>query len=126
MAAARLVDLASADAVEEAGRGLRFEVLEAGQRVGAFVVRHRGQLRAFVNRCAHVAVELDWQPGEFFDAEGRWLICATHGALYDPDSGACVGGPCRGRGGLKPLKVVEQDGRICWVEQPPFTAPGDG
>ncbi|MCS7101365.1 MAG: Rieske 2Fe-2S domain-containing protein, partial [Burkholderiaceae bacterium] len=104
----------------------RFEVLEGDRRVGAFVVRHRGRLRAFVNRCAHVAMELDWQPGAFFDAEGRWLICATHGALYDPDTGGCVGGPCRGRGGLRPLQVVEARGRICWIEEAPFSAPADG
>jgi nitrite reductase/ring-hydroxylating ferredoxin subunit len=39
------------------------------------------------------------------------LICATHGALYDPASGACLGGRCEGRG-LKAVPVVERDGNI--------------
>ena len=40
--------------------------------------------------------ELDWQPGEFFELSGTYLVCATHGALFDPASGLCVAGPCRG------------------------------
>jgi nitrite reductase/ring-hydroxylating ferredoxin subunit len=40
--------------------------------------------------------------------ERRLLICATHGALYHPDTGRCAGGPCRG-GTLVPLAVVEED-----------------
>jgi len=39
------------------------------------------------------------------------LICATHGAMYDPQNGTCAGGPCRGQG-LHPVPVREADGRI--------------
>ena len=107
--AARLI-CASAD-LAEGGTGVRFERSVGGASQAAFVVRHDGAARAFVNRCAHVPMELDWRPGEFFDADGLYLICATHGAMYDPSSGACVGGPCRGRG-LEPLAVREADGNI--------------
>ena len=48
----------------------------------AFAVRFRGRVRAFLNRCGHLPVELDWEEGRFFDASGLYLICATHGALY--------------------------------------------
>lgn len=95
----------------EGGTGVRFEREQCGRNEPAFVIRYDGQARAFVNRCAHVPVELDWQPGVFFDADGLYLICATHGALYDPASGACVGGPCRGQG-LTALAVSEIDGNI--------------
>ena len=83
----------------EGGAGVRF-TLEQGDHepLHAFAVRHGGQVRAFLNQCAHVPVELDWQPGEFFDDERRFLVCATHGALYHPGDGRCAGGPCRGRG----------------------------
>lgn len=73
----------------------------------AFVIRHGDVLRAYVNRCAHVPVPLDWMPEQFFDADGRFLICAVHGALYEPASGRCAGGPCRGRGHLEPLELRE-------------------
>ncbi|MEK7712156.1 MAG: Rieske 2Fe-2S domain-containing protein [Pseudomonadota bacterium] len=79
----------------------------------AFVIRHAGHAVAYLNRCAHKWVELDWQEGEFFDADRRHLVCATHGALYDPASGSCVGGPCRGAMPTA-ITVSEADGAV-WL-----------
>jgi nitrite reductase/ring-hydroxylating ferredoxin subunit len=78
----------------------------------AFVIRYCGRAYAYLNRCAHQRVELDWNLGEFFDLDHRYLMCATHGALYEPDSGACAGGRCLGAGGLTPLPVSERGGCI--------------
>jgi nitrite reductase/ring-hydroxylating ferredoxin subunit len=103
--------ICAAAELAEGGRGVRFERVRGGVGEAAFAVRFDGAVRAFVNRCAHVAVELDWQPGNFFDADGLYLMCATHGALYDPVSGACAGGPCRGQG-LTPVPVREEGGFI--------------
>jgi nitrite reductase/ring-hydroxylating ferredoxin subunit len=64
-----------------------------------------------MNRCGHVPVELDWQHGEFFDTSKLYLICATHGALYSPESGHCLGGRCNGKG-LEPVTVIERNGKI--------------
>jgi nitrite reductase/ring-hydroxylating ferredoxin subunit len=98
-------------ALVDRGEGVRFEVVQGGARHPAFAIRVDGRVHAYRNRCAHVAVELDWQPGRFFDADGIVLICSTHGALYDPATGACRGGPCRGAG-LEPVPVEELDGRV--------------
>ena len=95
----------------EGGAGVRFDWGPAGGPGKGFVVRHDGVARAFVNRCPHVGTELDWQPGEFFDYSRLYLICSTHGALYDPATGGCLGGRCEGRG-LVPITVVERDGGI--------------
>jgi nitrite reductase/ring-hydroxylating ferredoxin subunit len=114
MAARQRLICASGDLAER-GRGCCFEVEWAGERVPAFVIRFRGQVRAYLNRCAHVPVEMDWKPGEFFDLSGLYLICATHGALYAPESGHCLGGRCDGRG-LTALPVVERDGNIYLIE----------
>ena len=95
----------------EGGRGIRFEFELRGVPRSAFVVRFDGAPRAYLNQCAHVPVELDWQPGQFFDADGLYLVCATHGAMYDAGTGACAGGPCSGRG-LTPIAVIERDGNI--------------
>jgi nitrite reductase/ring-hydroxylating ferredoxin subunit len=95
----------------EGGDGVRFELEHRGETVPAFIIRHRGRVYAYINRCAHIALELDWRPGKFFDAEGEYLICSTHGALYAPDSGACRGGPCRGAA-LTRLEVFESDGNV--------------
>ena len=95
----------------EGGRGVRFEFAQRGLPRSAFVVRFDGAPRAYLNQCAHVPVELDWQPGQFFDHDGLYLVCATHGAMYDAGTGACAGGPCSGRG-LIPIAVSERDGHI--------------
>lgn len=101
---------ASAD-LAEAGAGVRFEVDRHGKLEPAFVIRWQGRAHAYLNRCGHVPVELDFQPGQFFDDLGEWLICATHGALYDPASGRCQGGRCNGVG-LVPLPVIERNGGV--------------
>ena len=56
-------------------------------------------------------IELDWQPNEFFADSKLYLICATHGALYAPESGRCLGGRCNGKG-LTPVPVEERDGAV--------------
>ncbi len=100
--------------LEERGKGVRFEI---AAEHSAFAVRYRGRVYAYLNRCAHISVELDWAAGEFFDFTGSHLICATHGALYAPDSGKCLGGPCHG-GGLTRLEVEEIDGNLYLIYGP--------
>lgn len=106
------------DALAESGRGARFTVRWHDALCPAFVIRFHGRVFGYLNRCSHRQVALDWEAGEFFDFSRRALICATHGARYAPDSGACLGGPC-GRAGLIPLGVREHEGRI-------FLEPLDG
>ena len=106
------VALCASSDLLEGGKAVSFDLVHAGQTCRAFVVRHQGQVRAYLNRCTHVAMEMDVQPDRFFDDSGQWLICATHGAHYAPDTGACAGGPCRG--GLVGLTVHERDGTVFW------------
>jgi len=106
--------------LQEGGSGVRFLVERNGHTRPAFAVRHVGCAVAYLNRCAHKLVELDWQEGEFFDAEHRHLVCTTHGALYDPASGVCVGGPCRGAS-LTAVPVREVNGAV-WLAESPVTA----
>jgi nitrite reductase/ring-hydroxylating ferredoxin subunit len=101
-------------ALVDSGRGVRFEVEYFGQPAPAFAVRYRGRVHAYLNRCAHVAMELDWQEGVFFDADGRDLLCSTHGATYDAQSGRCLGGPCN-RTPLLKLKVEERAGNVYFM-----------
>lgn len=111
------------EVLTDGGEGVRFEFTPkvrlggtavALEPVQAFAIRYRGTVHAYQNRCGHVPVELDWQPGEFFDQSGLYLICATHGAIYAPESGRCLGGRCNGKG-LQPLRVVERDGWVIFI-----------
>lgn len=100
------------------GQAVPFDVVYAGQTCRAFAVRFEGRVHAYLNRCTHVAMEMDWQPNRFFDDTGRWLLCSTHGAVYQPDTGACAGGPCRG--GLIKIPLEERDGVVSWQSQYPL------
>jgi len=105
-----------AAALAEGGKGVRFELAPGSGLENAFAVRYDGEVRAYVNSCPHVGTELDWQPGEFFEATGLYLVCSTHGALFEPQSGLCVAGPCRGAS-LEPLPVREQDGEVFLLDE---------
>ena len=105
----------SADLVN-GGLAVPFDVVFAGQTCRAFAIRYQGEPHAYLNRCTHVAMEMDFQPNQFFDSSGDWLICATHGALYQPQTGQCRGGPCRG--GLIKITLSERDGVVHWHTAP--------
>jgi nitrite reductase/ring-hydroxylating ferredoxin subunit len=114
-----LVPLCRSAELLERGEAVPFDVVHAGQTCRAFAVRFNGRVVAYLNRCTHVAMEMDWRPNRFFDDSGRWLLCATHGASYEPSSGACSGGPCRG--GLTAIPIVEQENVVYWQAQYPFS-----
>lgn len=62
----------------------------------AFVVRHRGALFAYLNRCPHWGVDLDLGMGDFVDRRVGRIFCRNHAAEFLPDTGECVRGPCVG------------------------------
>jgi nitrite reductase/ring-hydroxylating ferredoxin subunit len=109
---AGLVPLCNSGELVDGGMAVPFDVVYAGQTCRAFAIRYQGKPHAFLNRCTHVAMEMDWQPNRFFDDTGRWLLCGTHGAAYEPDTGACAGGPCRGA--LVRIDLSESDGVVHW------------
>lgn len=96
----------------DGGLAVPFDVEYRGLVQRAFAVRFKGRVRAYLNRCSHVAMELDWQPNRFFDESGQWIVCATHGAVYDPATGACRGGP--GRGPLVNIETDEDEHQVYW------------
>lgn len=77
----------------------------------AFVVNYQGNYYAYLNRCAHLPMQMDWNPGELFDEAKRYLVCATHYAVYEPDTGVCISGPCRLGSQLVvlPIRVIGED-----------------
>jgi len=107
-----------AEELRDGQRARAFDLLYQGEPVRAFAVRYEGVVHAYLNRCTHVAMEMDWQPDQFFDDTGQWLLCASHGAAYAPDTGACAGGPCRG--GLVKVPVQERAGVVYWCVEWPF------
>ena len=107
---------ASAD-LEEAGKARVFDVMLWRRPARAFALRFEGRVVAYMNRCAHVPTEMDWQPGEFLDPDRRFILCATHGAVYEPTTGHCIAGPCAGAR-LMAIAVVERAGQVYWYPSP--------
>lgn len=107
----RLADLADPGSRE-------FSVGEGDWPYRGFVVRHGDRVRAYRNRCVHAGHPLNWKPDAFLTRDGDYIICASHGAMFAPDDGACVAGPCAGRS-LERLAVEVRDGRVY------VTLPGD-
>jgi nitrite reductase/ring-hydroxylating ferredoxin subunit len=68
-----------------------------GEPQGAFAVRHAGQTRIWRNACPHTGAPLNWLPDVFLSLDGKHIQCSLHGALFEPDTGRCIYGPCLGR-----------------------------
>ena len=91
------------------GSSKKFTLRCAGRTIEALLVNYEGNFFAYVNRCRHIPISMDWVDNRFFTEDGRYIICANHGATYEPRTGECVWGPCFGaflRG--VPLKIDDE------------------
>jgi nitrite reductase/ring-hydroxylating ferredoxin subunit len=76
-----------------------------------FVVRKDDVLAAYRNRCPHTGAPLEWLPDQFLDLDDSFIQCAIHGALFRPEDGYCLRGPCVGQS-LERLELDVVDGRL--------------
>ena len=74
-------------------------------------MRYQDRVHGYLNRCAHVGVELDWE-GSFFTRAGDLIMRAPRRHLPARHR------PVRGRplqnGRLTALDVQERDGAVYW------------
>jgi nitrite reductase/ring-hydroxylating ferredoxin subunit len=103
-----------AQALVDGGKGTRFQMQWGTKTIACFAVRYRGTVQAYLNCCPHQGTELDWVEGQFFDDSGLYLLCATHGAVFVPHTGACCAGPCKGQSLIR-VNVEEVDGGVYWL-----------
>lgn len=85
--------------------------------VRGFVVRRGEEVFAYVNRCPHAGHPLNLRPHRFLTADGSLILCNSHGAMFEIDTGACVAGPCPGQR-LRRIAVRIDDGRIVLDQDP--------
>jgi len=93
------------------GATAKFSFRRDGIRVDGFVAHFEGRFVAYENRCRHLPVSLDYGDNQFFTGDRNFLVCQTHGAVYEPATGLCVQGPCAGAS-LHPLEIEVSDGEI--------------
>ncbi|MGB9379275.1 Rieske (2Fe-2S) protein [Candidatus Binatus sp.] len=84
--------VARADSLKP-GESLKFMLPIRGADEECFLVNFGGEFHAYVNRCRHVPMAMDWVDNQFFAEDGRYLMCQTHNAYYEPASGECIAGP---------------------------------
>lgn len=79
--------------------------------VWLIVTRQSGNIRAWFNVCPHQGRSLNYAPDKFLIDPNGQLICAAHGAVFEPENGLCINGPCLGAS-LKAIETTEQNGKI--------------
>ena len=98
------------------GMTKKFTLTKGKYRVEGMLLNYDGSLYAYLNRCPHVGLSLDWVDNQFLSADGRYLMCANHGATFEPATGECIWGPCAGAS-LQSLPV-EMEGEKIFVQYP--------
>jgi len=78
------------------GMSKKFTFNSNGRAVEAILVNYQGNFFAYVNRCPHIGISLDWVDNQFFTVDSRYVMCANHGATFEPATGECIWGPCVG------------------------------
>lgn len=98
---ARVEDLADPCAV----------IVYIDEHASLIVTRCGDAIAAFRNKCPHAGYPLQRADGRVVVQEGRYLVCAAHGASFGLSDGACAGGPCNGEG-LERVQVYVRDGEV--------------
>ena len=88
-----------------------FEIGDGDWPFRGFVVRKGVEVFAYQNFCVHVGHSLNWSPDKFLTKDKLALICASHGATYEIETGYCYAGPGNGRT-LRKVDAAVRDGII--------------
>lgn len=76
-----------------------------------FVVRVGAEVRGYVNHCPHAGHPLNLKPHQFLTPDGSLILCSSHGALFEKQTGYCVAGPCAGTN-LRPVALTVEAGFV--------------
>ena len=88
-----------------------FQIGDGDWPLRGFIVRQGQNVYAYENYCMHVGHPLNWMPDGFLTKDRAAIMCASHGALYEIDSGLCFAGPCVGKS-LHAVDVEVRDGVV--------------
>jgi nitrite reductase/ring-hydroxylating ferredoxin subunit len=83
-----------------------------------FAVRQGGAVRVWADRCPHHGTPMPWRKDAYLNAAGDRIVCAAHGALFEPDTGLCVQGPCLGERLRALPSTLTDDGELLLDARP--------
>lgn len=90
------------DLTERESLGVR---LSGEQRDAAFMIRLKGELKAYRNSCPHIpGAPLAWRRHNYLNKDASYIVCSGHDAWFELNNGLCIKGPCTGQV-LEPLPV---------------------
>jgi nitrite reductase/ring-hydroxylating ferredoxin subunit len=93
------------------GKARNFVLQMKAGRFHGFVVRQGEGVFGYVDRCPHAGLPLAQTLDDYLTPDGALIACSWHGALFQPEDGLCVGGPCAGQS-LTAWPVAVRDGQI--------------
>lgn len=98
-----------ADLDEHGARG--FTIGTGDWPLRGFVVRSGNEVRGYVNHCPHAGHPLNLLPHKFLTPDGTLILCSSHGAVFERETGYCVAGPCAGKH-LRPVPLQVESGFV--------------
>ncbi len=101
-----------------------FDPAHSGQD-SVILVRRGARVYGWKDACPHYgATPMAWRKDAYLSADGRHLVCHSHGAEFDVETGRCTQGPCLGQA-LTPVALHQRaDGEIHLASDPsPETPP---
>src|ERR1700726_3537435 len=100
------------------GASMKFLMPIRGADEECFLINFHGEFHAYVNRCRHVPMAMDWVDNQFFAEDGSYLMCQTHNAYYEPASGECIAGPPTACGKYLYRVLTEIDDGVIYARPP--------
>ena len=104
------VQVGSLQEIEDPGCR-EFSIGEGDWPFRGFVVRQGDDVFAYQNFCVHVGHPLNWSPNKFLTKDRTAIICASHGATYEIETGHCFAGPGSGKA-LRKVEVAVREGMV--------------
>jgi len=92
-----------------------FRVGEGPWPLSGFLVRKGDDVHAYLNRCPHAGHPLNIRPDRFLTPDRSLIVCCSHGALFDMETGYCVDGPCAGES-LTRIPIETEAGFVLLAE----------
>jgi nitrite reductase/ring-hydroxylating ferredoxin subunit len=108
------------------GESMKFLLPIRGADEECFLINFNGEFHAYVNRCRHVPMPMDWVDNQFFAEQGRYLMCQTHNAYYEPGSGECIAGPSSACGKFLYRVPLEIKNEVIYATAPQDEFADDG
>lgn len=88
--------------------------IDGAPRTKVIVLRHGGRLIGWLDSCPHYpgGTPMAWRTDAYLNKDRTKIVCASHGATFDKETGECELGPCIGKSLTHVPLRVDADGGV--------------